>query len=222
MKKIFIVFIFSLILVPGKTHAQFDIASIIKEGIKKVIVSVDLKIQRLQNKTIWLQNAQKAIENTMAKAKLGEISEWVEKQKTLYKDYFEELWKVKNVISYYKRIKDITAKQVRLVEAYKNAYALFKQDNHFTGKEIEYMGKVYSGILEESVQNLDQIFLAINSFALQISDARRLEMIDAAANAIEQNYTDLVKFNRQNIMLSMQRSKDLSEVNTIKILYGIK
>jgi hypothetical protein len=84
------------------------------------------------------------------------------------------------------------------------------------------MGKVYSGILEESVQNLDQIFLAINSFALQISDARRLEMIDAAANAIEQNYTDLVKFNRQNIMLSMQRSKDLSEVNTIKILYGIK
>src|ERR1044071_1348289 len=82
-------------------RAQEPISEIIKAGIKKVIRAVDLKIQRLQNKTIWLQNAQKVIENTMSQLKLNEITDWVEKQRVLYKDYYDELWEVKNVISYY-------------------------------------------------------------------------------------------------------------------------
>lgn len=223
MKKLLMIMITCYVFIsPVRAEAQIDIISIIKAGIKKVIVAVDLKIQRLQNKTIWLQNAQKAIENTMSKVKLTEISEWAERQKTLYKDYFDELWKVKVIIGYYHRIKEVTAKQLQLVSAYKKAFALFKKDQHFTKQEIDYMGKVYTGILDESLQNLDQIFLVINSFSLQISDSKRLEIIDGAAAAIEQNYTDLVRFNQQNIMLSMQRSKDLVEVNTVKRLYGIK
>ena len=72
------------------------ILEIIKAGVKKVIKAVDLKIQRLQNKTIWLQNAQKTLENTLSKLKLDEISDWTKRQKTLYKDYFDELAKVKS------------------------------------------------------------------------------------------------------------------------------
>ncbi|HNU47553.1 MAG TPA: conjugal transfer protein TraI, partial [Bacteroidia bacterium] len=72
--------------------AQDPISLIIKEGIKKVIKAVDLKIQRLQNKTIWLQNAQKTLENKMSQLKLTEIRDWVQKQKKLYEDYFQELW----------------------------------------------------------------------------------------------------------------------------------
>src|SRR5450759_1785832 len=72
------------------------ILEIIKAGVKKVIKAVDLKIQRLQNKTIWLQNAQKTLENKMSELKLTQIGDWVQKQKTLYADYFDELWKVKN------------------------------------------------------------------------------------------------------------------------------
>jgi hypothetical protein len=45
------------------TDAQLPIAQIIKEGIKKVIIAVDLKIQRLQTKTIWLQNAQTVVKD---------------------------------------------------------------------------------------------------------------------------------------------------------------
>ena len=76
-------------------QAQTGILEIIKAGVKKVIIAVDLKIQRLQNKTIWLQNAQKVLENAMSELKLAEIGDWVQKQKTLYADYFDELWKSK-------------------------------------------------------------------------------------------------------------------------------
>ena len=51
----------SIVWVSNKAVAQDPITLIIKEGITKVIVAVDLKIQRLQNETIWLQNAQKTL-----------------------------------------------------------------------------------------------------------------------------------------------------------------
>ena len=58
-------------------------------------------------------------------------------------------------------------------------------------------------------------------FQLQ-SDARRLEIIDEAANKLEQNYTDLVKFNTQNKLLSLQRGKDEDDIKMTRQLYGIR
>jgi len=114
MKKVFmmmVIVVFATLHPAQQVIAQDPITEIIKAGIKKVIKAVDLKIQRLQNKTIWLQNAQKVVENTMSELKLNEITDWVEKQRTLYRDYYDELWQVKNVISYYHRVKEITSKQ---------------------------------------------------------------------------------------------------------------
>mgnify|MGYP004106733677 CR=1 FL=1 len=75
---------FTVLPVQQANATPIAILEIIKAGIKKVIKAVDLKIQRLQNKTIWLQNAQKTLENTLSKLKLDEISEWTEKQKEQY------------------------------------------------------------------------------------------------------------------------------------------
>lgn len=224
MKKLFVFLSFVLVgtIVPiNKASAQDPITLIIKEGIKKVIKAVDLQIQRNQNKVIWLQNAQKTLENTMSKLKLDEITGWVDKQKTLYKDYYEELQKVKAIVSYYKRIKEITEKQVRLVEEYKRAWGLFKQDKHFNVDELSYMQLVYSGILDESVKNLDQIFIVINSFQTQMNDAKRLEIINAAADRIDVNYNDLKMFNQQGIVMSLQRAKAQNDVDVVKKLYGL-
>ena len=210
-------------IAPSKrVHAQDPITLIIKQAVVKVIKAVDLKIQRLQNKTIWLQNAQKVIENTMSKVKLDEITDWVEKQRTLYKDYFDELWRVKSIISYYHRIKEVTEKQIRLVEEYKRAWALLKQDKHFTPDELAYMGQVYTGILNESVKNIDQLFLVINSFSTQMTDAKRLEIVNHAADATETAYNDLKAFNQQNTLLSLQRAKDANDVEAVKQFYGLK
>ncbi len=202
--------------------AQDPITEIIKQGITKVIKAADLRIQRLQNETIWLQNAQKVIENTMSEIKLNEITDWVEKQRTLYKDYYDELWKVKNVIYYYHRIGEITQKQIQLVKEYKRAWGLFNQDKSFTPNELEYMGKVYNGILDESVENLDKVFLVINSFSTQMSDAKRLEIINDAYTQVETNYTDLKAFNQQNVLTSLQRAKLKNDISVVKALYGLE
>jgi hypothetical protein len=206
---------------PAEKSAVLPILEIVKAVTKKVIKAIDLRIQRLQNKTIWLQNAQKQLENVLSKLKLDEISDWTQKQKELYKGYYQELSKVKSVITYYQRIKEITSKQTKLVQEYEKAWNLLRQDFHFKEDEIRYMERVYNGILEESVKNMDQIFLILESFTTEMSDLKRLEIINNASDEIDSNYDDLKLFNQQNIMLSLQRAKTESEVNQTKQFYGI-
>jgi hypothetical protein len=206
---------------PQEANAQDPIAEVIKEGIKKVIRAVDLKIQRLQNETIWLQNAQKTLENVMSKLKLDEISDWVERQRKLYADYFEELWKVKAALAYYHRVKDIIEKQVQMVNEYKSAWVLFRQDKNFTQAELDYMYSVYTGMFAESLKSLDQLFVVVNAFATRMSDAKRLEIINGVSDNLAQNIMDLKEFNSQNKMLSLQRSTEKGEIETIKRLYGL-
>lgn len=206
---------------PAESAAALPILEIVKAVTKKVIKAIDLGIQRLQNKTIWLQNAQKQVENTLSKLKLDEISNWTKKQRDLYKNYYEELQKVKSIITYYQRIKEISQKQTRLIQEYERAWNLFKQDSHFNASELDYMEKVYSGILEDSMKNIDQIFLILESFTTQMSDFKRLNIINAAADQIDGNYDDLTLFNQQNILLSLQRAKTTNDVNKVKQFYGI-
>lgn len=206
---------------PAEKTAALPILEIVKAVTKKVIKAIDLRIQKLQNKTIWLQNAQKQAENVLSKLKLDVISDWTQKQKDLYKGYYEELAKVKSIITYYQRIREITQKQTRLVAEYERAWNLFRQDTHFKESEILYMERVYTGILEESVKNIDQIFLILDSFATQMSDLKRLEIINTAADQIDANYDDLTLFNQQNMLLSLQRAKTEADADHVKEFYGI-
>lgn len=201
--------------------SALGLLAIIQEAIKRIIKAIDLRIQRLQNKTIWLQNAQKQLENALSKLKLDEISEWTEKQKELYKNYYEELMKVKTLITYYQRLSDIVEKQQRLVSEYQTAWELLQQDDHFNSEELAYMQKVYNGILEESVDNIDIIFMVIESFTTSMSDAERLELINDAADRIDANYDDLKLFNKQNMLLSLQRARSKGDVQMIKKMYGL-
>lgn len=210
-----------MILPMQQTQAQIPIYDIIKKAIKKVIVAADLKIQRLQNKTIWLQNAQKTLENKMSQLKLNEIKDWVEKQRKLYDDYFKELWKVKTALVYYQRVKDIIQRQVQLVGEYKGAWALFKQDKNFTPEELDYMFNIYTGMMDESLKGIDQLSLVINAFATQMSDAKRLEIINTVADNIEQQFVDMKEFNNQQKLLSLQRATERNEIEYVRRLYGI-
>lgn len=210
-----------LVSLPKGADAQFVVGSVISSTVGRVIRAIDLEVQRLQNQTIWLQNAQKALENQLSKLKLTEISDWSQKQKDLYSGYYQELETVKSIIAYYGRIKDLTEKQASLLSQYNKAWGLLKSDKHFSVAELEYMQKVYSGILQESVKNLDEILVVVNSFKTKMSDAKRLELIDKAADRVDTNCSDLKEFNNQNYTLSIQRAKSENEVLTLKKYYGI-
>lgn len=213
--------VFGAILCPQPAKAQFVVGEVIKLTVTKIIKAIDLKVQRMQNQTIWLQNAQKALENELSKVRLSEISGWSGQQKQLFSNYYDELWKIKSTIAYYQRIKDLTVKQYALVTEYQQAWSLLKQDKHFSAGELVQMESVYTGILTASAKNLDQIMMVVNTNQTQMTDEQRLELINKAGDRLDDNYSDLRRFNTENQMLSLQRSKDLGDTQTTKALYGI-
>lgn len=226
-KKILITGALTTVLLFGTVQLQpaaaaFPIAEIIRQAVTKVIKAVDLAIQRLQNQTIRLQHLQKEIENTLSKLKLREIAEWGDKQRQLFGTYYQDLWKVKSTIAYYKRIRDITSNQIRIVEEYKRAYGLIKQDKHFTPREVLYIYDVYTGILAESVKNIDKLMLVVSSFSTQMSDGKRLELITTVDYDVSRNLSHLRQFTSQNVLLSIERARDEQEQSVIRSYYGLQ
>jgi hypothetical protein len=194
---------------------------IVKAVITKVIVAIDLEVERLQNKTIALQNAEKVIENKLSKLKLNQISQWAEKQRKLFSEYYTELQKVKSIIATYQRVKQVIKEQSEMVDEYKRAYSLFRRDNNFSPEELKYMADVYSGMVNQSVDNLNEILLAINSFSTQMDDAARLAIIDRAAKKIESTISDMRQFNNRNLQLSLLRAQSKGDLQDVKKLYGL-
>lgn len=212
----------AITLPAGRSQAQIPILEIIKAAVKKVVRAVDLQIQRQQNKVIWLQNAQRTVENTMSRLKLTEISQWTDKQRALYDDYFKELWRVKNAIATYRRVRSIVEKQLQLVEEYKRAWAMLQRDPHFSPQELERILGIYSAIFEESLKNIDQLTLVASSFATQMSDGQRLELIAQADKSIDKNLGELRRFSDRNFRLSLSRSSNALQAESLRKLYGIQ
>lgn len=205
-----------------KANAQIPIVSIITSAIKKVIVALDLQVQRLQNKTIALQNAEANLENSMSLGNLNDISGWLNKEKNLYSQYYQELQTVKHAISDYEEVKRAVVQQEELVKEYKTAYSLFRQDNHFSATELSNMAAVYNGILQASARNLDEVVLAVTNFNTQMSDAERLATVHKADAGLQNNLNDLRQFNNNAMRLSLQRAQDKADAETVKRMYGLQ
>lgn len=210
-----------LTVAPTKQSNAFIIGAIIKAALKKILNAIDLKIQKLQNKTIALQNAQKRLENAMSKLKLDQIRDWADKEKKLFAGYYDELAKVKAAIATYQRVKQIIQEQVAIADEYKTAYNLFRNDHHFTPQELDNIYTVYSGLIDQSLRNLDELYLVINSLQTTMTDGKRLELIAAVAAKMDKIKVSLRLFNQRNQQISVNRSRSLQEVQAVRQYYGL-
>lgn len=216
-----IAFIALLVTPTQQAHAGGGIIEIIKQVIVKVIKAADLQVQRLQSKTIGLQNTQKQIENFMTKLKLNEISDWTRKQKEQYQKYFDELQKVKSIISDYQRVRNLMQMQLRMVDQHARMWQMLRSDSHFKPSELTYMEQVYTGMLNQSLQNVKQLRMVITSNATKMSDGKRIEIINETTEQMQRNYDDMQRFNTDNARLSLSRAKEEQDAQRVKRMYGI-
>ncbi len=195
------------------------ILEVIKAGVKKVIQAIDLKVQRLQNQTIWLQNAQKVLENKLSELRLSEISEWNESQRKQYDELFQELWKVKRIITQFQRVRDIADMQKQLVREYQTTWGLINSSPALAWEEKRVISGIYQQILEESIQNLSHLTGVMTSFTTQMNDADRLASLHLAEDRIRKNLVDLRSHNSRNMRLI--RSRELLPLNNLKQNYDL-
>ncbi len=138
----------------------------------------------------------------------------------LHKNFLDALMEVSPVVKKYKRIADIINYQLLIVKQYKKAFQQFKDDGTFTPQEINYIGKVYSNLLNESIKNLDELFMVITSGQLRMSDDERMQAIDKIYDRIEDQFSFLQDFNSSTSYLSLQRKSEQTEIDMSRKILG--
>jgi esterase/lipase len=141
---------------------------------------------------------------------------------SLHKTFLDGLLEVSPVVKKYKRVVDIINYQVRIVKEYKSAFRQFKENGRFTVNEIEYIGKVYANLFDQSVKNIDDLAMIITAGKLRMSDDERLQAIDKLYNEIIDQYSFLNEFNNSTAILAVQREKDQMDINLMKKIHGVR
>jgi hypothetical protein len=140
----------------------------------------------------------------------------------LHKDFLDALLDVSPAVKKYKRVADIINYQVKIVKGYKAAFNQFRQDKNFTPEEIDYLGKVYSNLFNQSLKSLDELTMIITAGSLRMSDDERLQAIDRIYNEVVLQFSFLQDFNNSTAVLSIQRQKDAQDIEISRKLYEVK
>jgi DNA repair ATPase RecN len=139
---------------------------------------------------------------------------------SLHKGFLDALMDVSPAVKNYKRIADIINYQLLIVKQYKAAFDQFKADKNFTPQEIDYIGKVYSNLFNESVKNLDELVMVITAGKLRMSDDERMQAIDKIYASIENQFSFLQDFNSSTSYLSLQRQSEQTEIEMSRRILG--
>jgi len=139
----------------------------------------------------------------------------------LHSVYLNGLLSITPAVRNYGRVPEILTQQASLLIEYKNAYSRFKRSGTFNAGELSYMGSVYSQLVNQSLQNLEELTNVLTAGKLRMSDEERIKAINRIYLSSTDKLQFLRYFNRQGILLNIQRSKDIGDSRTMKQLYGI-
>ncbi|MES2331151.1 MAG: hypothetical protein V4539_16220 [Bacteroidota bacterium] len=190
----------------GASAQSIDPVSLI---IAKVIKAIDLKVQKLQNETIWLQQAQSLADNELSKTKLSEITGWQQQLKDLYGGYFAELKNVKSSITGMSQIKRIVEMQQQVVTEYG------RMAKDATVKPT------YDAMLNTSMDVLQTLY-AVTSSQYSMKDAERICMITTLKDAMSHCLANIQILNKQELELIGNRTRCQADLQYVKKLNGIQ
>ncbi|MBW3466847.1 conjugal transfer protein TraI [Arthrospiribacter ruber] len=203
----------------GNANATSDpISEIIKAGVKRVIIAVDLQIQRRQNEVIWLQNAQKVIENTLSKLRLEEIQNWTQRQQELYSDYYESLWKVRSLLQDMQMAKETVELQKALVEEYMLTWQFLNAEPLFVAAELLEIQRMYGRILSHSLENVQQLSTLMKDYSLKMEDGQRIRKMEEIRDNTALLLADTRRVNAQLTGLHSMRKSQLQQGKSFKKL----
>jgi hypothetical protein len=206
MKKKCGLMLVALLFVNIYSNAQIPV---IGTMIAEVIKAIDVKVQKLQNETIWLQQAQSAAENLLSKTKLAEIKDWQQQLSDLYADYFAELRKVKSTVTGMAQVKRIVEMQSKVVLE----YGRFAKDG---SSKVQ-----YDELLTTSMDILQTLHSVLSSL-YSMKDAERIIMITTLKDAMHQCLSQIQSLNKQQMQLAATRVRMQSDIQFVKKLNGIK
>lgn len=138
---------------------------------------------------------------------------------SLHEVFLDGLMLVSPEVRKYRKIADVVSMQADLVSEYKSGLKRFSSGGNFSVSELDYLGKVYAQLLDQSLDNLDQLVMVITAGKLRMSDEQRLGVIDKVFSELEDKMVFLRSFNRETGLLNLQREREKAELRGIRGFY---
>lgn len=138
MKKIIVILFVIIIISPGLSAQSVE--------AQQLLLNVE-KLAQLKQILSDLKKGYQIVSsgyNTIRNISQGNFN--------LHKAFLDGLLQVSPAVRNYKKVGDIIHYQVLIVKEYKNAFRRFKQDNNLNPQELDYIGKVYDNLFNQSLK----------------------------------------------------------------------
>lgn len=140
----------------------------------------------------------------------------------LHRDFFSSLKGVNPKINSFARVADIVALQLKVIQVYKDVRQQVNKDNLFGGREMDYIFKVFEGVLNDCSGIVMDLTAVVAANSLEMKDDERLRRVDALYANMQDAYTFSESFGTEIKLLNLQRKKEASDVQTSRALHDLK
>lgn len=141
---------------------------------------------------------------------------------SLHEVFLDGLMLVSPEVRKYYKIAEIISDQKDMVSEYRSALKRFSSGGNFNATELEYLGKVYGRLADESLDNLDLLATVITANKLRMDDDERLQAIDKIHADTQDKLIFLRSFNRKTSILNVQRQREKLDVSGLQQFYKPK
>ena len=149
--------------------------------------------------------------NTISDLKNGDLH--------LHMDFFDKLKAVNPAVKRYVKIADILSIQKQIVSSYKAYYKEFRQSGMYTKKEMEFIYKLLSSILDKTTQSLTDLIGVVTDGKIVMNDEERFSRIDKLYLTVQENYRFLLSFCQKMKLHYLQRQHELEELQNLQKIY---
>lgn len=159
---------------------------------------------------------------TIAKEGLNSIQSIKNGDLLQHTQYFTSLSAVSPTIQRSAKVANIIVLQINIAKQSGNVLKTFRNNHHFTATEITYLHSVFSKLLADCTNNLEELSSIITNKTLQMKDDERMEAIDKIYLDLQDKQEFIRAFSNTAAGLSIQRSNDENEIIIAKKINGLK
>lgn len=181
---------------------------------------VKLYLKQIGLNEVLISYLKKAM--TIAKVGLTTISDIKNGEFSLHRIFFDKLKSANPKIKNLAKVADIITLQIQIIKNYQSSYRQIKTSSQFSNTEIKYIYAVFSKLLDDTGNNLEELYKVLAADQYQMADNERIKHIDALYAEMQSSYVFIQHFSRETLVMAMQRMKENNEVQQSKNWYGIK
>jgi len=181
---------------------------------------VKLYLKQIGLNEVLISYLKKAM--TIAKVGLTTIGDIKNGEFSLHRIFFDKLKSVNPKIKNMAKVADIIILQIQIIKNYQSSFTQIKASNQFSNAEIKYIYTVFSKLLDDTGNNLEELYKVLTADQYQMADNERIKHIDALYVEMQSNYVFTQYFSKETLVMAMQRMKENNEVQQSRNWYGIK